>query len=226
MHISKTDPEPDWNDARKEISDWFRRYAPSLGELYEGALKMIYAENFSGRTRFVAHSVREIKNGLPRAFGGPKGRCDYSTHIEKIKQDCLNAGLTMDRILPITNPTMEQPPDDILVPRNLWQKITTLIKDHDEARERPSKAATRLFETIAPNNNNAGDILHPIIMQWLTVTDWFMQKAHDSGRPDNEIDNAEFQQKFFLFEQMLKALVSSFYNTTGELDETLEDTNS
>ena len=225
MHISETNPEPYWNDARKELRDWFQRNAPSLGELFEGALKIIHTENFPGRTRFVAHSVREIRNALPRAFGGPKGRCDYKTHIEKIKQDCLSAGLTMDRILPITNP-MEQPPDDILVPRILWQKITTLIKDHDEASERLYEAATRLFEAIAPNNKNAGVILRPIIKQWLTVTDWFMHRAHDSGHQDNEFDNAEFQKQFLLFEQMLSALVSSFYKTTGELDEILEDTNS
>lgn len=225
MYISETNPEPYWNPTREELKTWFQKNAPSLGELYEGALKMLYVETYPGRTRFVAHSVREIRNGLPRAFGGPKGRCDYSAHIEKIKQDCLNAGLTMDGILPITNPA-EQSPDDILLPRYLWQKITVLIKDHDEAKERPIEAATRLFEAIAPNNKNAGDILLPIIMQWLKVTDWFMQKTHDSGRRDEEFDNAEFQQQFLLFEQMLGALVSSFYKTTGELDEILEDTNS
>ena len=40
-------------------------HAPHLGELYEGALKIISEENFPGYAIFIAHAVREIKNRLP-----------------------------------------------------------------------------------------------------------------------------------------------------------------
>jgi len=230
VQISESNSEPHWTEARKELRDWFKRNAPSLGELYEGALKMIYAEKFPGRTRFIAHSVREIRNRLPEVVEGyTKGRTQlhYKNRLDEIAIVWKIENLPIDGIFPITNSKEENEPlNDLPIPRILFQKIAILIKDHEETREKPNEAATRLFETIAPYNQKAGDILGPIIMQWRTVTDWFMKKAHDSGRQDNDIDGDEFLRQFLLFEGILGALIGSFYKTIEGLDEILEDTNS
>lgn len=72
MPFSLTHVETYWTEPRQELRAWFQRNAPSLGELYEGALRMFFAPEFPGRVRFVAHAVREIRNRLPDAIAGPK----------------------------------------------------------------------------------------------------------------------------------------------------------
>ncbi|MBN2413960.1 hypothetical protein JXQ31_19960 [candidate division KSB1 bacterium] len=55
-----------WTKERLDLKAWFQRNAPSLGELYEGVLKLLYTdEKIPGWTRFVAHAIREIGNRLP-----------------------------------------------------------------------------------------------------------------------------------------------------------------
>src|SRR5262245_43750659 len=73
-----------WTDNRREIAQWLGREAPSLAPIYEGALHVLYAQKFPGRTRFVAHAVREIRNGLPAAIVGFKGpgRLDYTSRMD------------------------------------------------------------------------------------------------------------------------------------------------
>jgi hypothetical protein len=44
--------------------------AASLADLYEGAVVMLYESILLGRTRFIGHAVREIRNRLPDAFAG------------------------------------------------------------------------------------------------------------------------------------------------------------
>ncbi|GAF90738.1 unnamed protein product, partial [marine sediment metagenome] len=40
-----------WTKDRLELWSWFQRNARSLGELYLGAVKMVYGPDFPGRTR-------------------------------------------------------------------------------------------------------------------------------------------------------------------------------
>src|SRR5271170_6800890 len=75
-----------WKVARKQILDWLKRNAPSLAELYEGAVVMLDQFSFPGRTRFISHAVREIRNRLPDAFGGGtrSQRLDYTMRVDAI----------------------------------------------------------------------------------------------------------------------------------------------
>jgi len=64
---SEYQAETYWTEARLELRAWFQRNAFSLGELYEGALRMLFDSQFPGRTRFVAHRC-------PRNSEQPAGR--------------------------------------------------------------------------------------------------------------------------------------------------------
>jgi hypothetical protein len=61
-----------WTDERTALRDWLIRNAPSLAELHEAAVLMLYAHNplLPGRSRLVAHAVREVRNRLPDAVAG------------------------------------------------------------------------------------------------------------------------------------------------------------
>ena len=57
--------EASWTPRRVDLRSWLQRNAPSLGELYVGAVLLVFGRPIPGRVRFVAHAVREIRNRLP-----------------------------------------------------------------------------------------------------------------------------------------------------------------
>jgi hypothetical protein len=191
---------------------------------------MLFGENtFPGRTRFVGHAVREIRNRLPDVIAGPKagGTFQWKNRLDELVNDWQKAGFSLDGTLPIKVTTQQKTSSGgVPIPRRLWERMAILIKDHVDTREKPEEAATRLFEGITPESQNLRDTLRPVILQWLDVTEWFMKKAHDSGDQDNDVDGRVFLRKFELFEMTLGALVRGFFKTVEGLDEILEDANS
>ena len=63
------------------------------------------------------------------------------------------------------------------------------------------------------------------MVHWLDVTDWFVQRAHDSGRVDSDCGEDELVARFELFERSLSSLVGSFFEAVEELDAILENAN-
>lgn len=229
LTLSPLTEENYWTQSRLELRSWFKRNAPSLGELYEGAVRMAFSSEFPGRTRFVAHAVREIRNRLPDVISGSKigGLFDWKNKLDQLVKEWRKSGFTLDETMPHQIIDGQMVPEaNILIEPGLYQKIKTLLKDHIEARERPIDSAIRLFEGIAPERQNIRDTMRPVVSQWLTVTQWFVKKAHDSGSRDIDIDAEMFRKKFELFEITLEALIRDFFKTIEGLDEILEDANS
>jgi hypothetical protein len=216
-----------WTPARLELKAWFERNAASLGELYVGALRILHSPNFPGRTRFIGHAVREIRNRLPETITGVKSELfQWKNQLDGIVYDWRRAGFALDGSLPVSATTeVGTPSDDVPISRKLLQKISILLAEHAAARERPEETARRLFEGVDPRNQNARETLVPIVKQWLEVTTWFMAITHDSGRIDEAIGREELQGQFELFETILAALTREFFKTLGDLDEILEETN-
>lgn len=184
-----------------------------------------------GRVRFVAHAVREIRNRLPDTFSGSKsgGNLQYKNRLDALTGVWTRAGLSVDGSLPhvALGGSSTAPPEggELPIDRRVLIEVAGLVKDHVASRERPEDAAVRLFEAIAPENRVLRETLRPVIQQWLDVTNWFVARAHDSGRTDAEHDEEELRAKFELFEAVLAALVRGFFSTVKELDDILEDTN-
>lgn len=218
-----------WTESRLELRAWFRRNAASLGELYEGALRMVFDQRFPGRTRFVAHAVREIRNRLPDVITNTKtgGTFPWKNKLDDLTKEWKNAGFTLDGSMP-ANITVGQttPSPNVPITPRLFQRIISLLSDHLAAREKPEDSAIRLFVGITPGNQILRDALRPIVFHWLDVTEWFVKRVHDSGAQDISIDEADFVYRFELFEMTLGALVRAFFRTVDGLDEILEDANS
>lgn len=216
------DPAVCWTGNRNEIRSWLRRNAPSLAELYEGAVILLYQQPLPGRTRFIAHAVREIRNRLPDIISGPakKQRLDYTSRIDDI------AKLPSAQAL-LTNHGGKKPPatTTITIDEKLAKKLIRLLQDHNTTRAKPLDAARRLFEGLAPENTTLRDTLTPVLQQWLTITKWFTDRAHDSGHPDKYYAETELRHQFTIFETTLSALITPFFDTLEELDAILEDTN-
>lgn len=218
-----------WTQPRLELKAWFQRNAPSLGELYDGALRMIFSHEFPGKTRFVAHAVREIRNRLPDVIAGSKvgGLFDWKNSLDQLAEEWEKSGFTLDETIPhqITEGQAMIDPK-ILIKPQLYRKIRAILKGHVEAREKPIDSAIRLFMGISPERQDIRDTLRPVVTQWLNVTEWFVKKVHESGSRATDVDTEAFQSHFEYFEITLGALIRDFFKTVEGLDEILEDANS
>jgi hypothetical protein len=219
-----------WTDDRKELRAWFARNAPSLGELYQGALRILFSETpFPGRVRFVSHAVREIRNRLPDVIAGPKQSqlLQYKNRMNELCKKWEKANLPTDGSLPISLSKENEVPKttDVTIPIHVYMEIARLVRDHIRSRETPRDAAKRLYEAIDPNNQMAEAILRPRINHWIEVTEWFVNRVHDNGSTDDQIDLEEFNNRFEVFERALLAMVRGFFETVEELDEILEEAN-
>jgi hypothetical protein len=192
---------------------------------------MLVENSLPGRSRFIAHAVREVRNRLPEVVSGMRSGpgFQWKQRLDELGVAWARAGFPRDGSLPMTAtlesgaPGLQSP--DVSIPRHLFLLIAQVLNDHSLAREKPKEAATRLFEGCAPENKQIRETLGPIVHQWLDVTDWFVSKTHDSGHPDNDHDWKEIGDRFTLFETTLAALLGQFFSTIGGLDEILDDAN-
>ena len=221
-----------WTRNRLELLAWLRRNALSLAELYVGAVQLLYENAVPGRSRFIAHAVREIRNRLPEVVSGARSGSvfQWKQRLDELTKAWTKVGLALDGSLPLevvpAGRTIHPRPSEIKIPQRLFLKIANVLREHDLARTRPVDAATNLFEGCSPENRRLASTLSPIIRQWLEVTEWFVGKAHDSGGTDETNDMKEFESRFLLFETTLSALLRSFFSGVDRLDEILEDANS
>ncbi|CAD7781428.1 MAG: hypothetical protein KIIPBIDF_01469 [Candidatus Methanoperedenaceae archaeon GB50] len=228
--LIKVYKESYWTPSRLDLCSWFQRNAPSLGELYKGSVQMLFGEKIPGRIRFVAHAVREIRNRLPDILSGMVSGpvLQYKNRLDDIATDWEKAGLPINGSLPISINSEEKLGllnSRVYLPIELYRKISILIKDHIRTRQTPEDKAIQLFEALAPENQNMRNQLRPVVKQWLAVTEWFVRKAHDSGKTEDEFDIEEFIKKFELFEKILYTLIRPFFENLEELDEILEEAN-
>lgn len=219
-----------WNPSRVELRDWFRREAPSLGDLYEAAIELLYERPLPGRIRLIAHAAREIGNRLPDYLSGERvaTRLEYTNRMDAIEKK-------WDTHKPTSSPStsesnhMSPSSQGISIPVELYNELDLLISDHRAARRRPLDAAQRLYEGLDPENNmKMGDTLRPVLLQWVEITKWFVGHAHDSGKGKRDVDYDwdEVKRKFELMELSLWSIVGAFFVTVRELDEILAETNS
>jgi hypothetical protein len=212
-----------WTRNRRELAEWLSSVSPSISELYQGAVELLFGRSVPGFTRFVCHAVREIRNRLPHEISGLKstGRLDYVSRMDEVsilwKRDVSVEGKASET----GGEQAGLAAPGIVVPKQVAKKIAALVDDHDRARARPRETAMRLFEGVAPRNQKYRDSVRPVVLQWMEVCKWFMERTHESGDRDADFDLAELRKNFVVFESTLLAMsrvVSAFFENTEELD--------
>jgi len=183
-----------------------------------------------GWSRLVCHSVREIRNCLPDAVAGKRTRrqVQYVQRLNKLVELWVEHETTLppspETALGDVAPS-SRVPDVVTLSRRLYEDIGLLIREHQEGLERRSEGAYRLFEALIPETKGQRQLLEPIVNEWLSITEWFMERAHDSSKDDGQFNIQEFQKQFEQFERILGAVIRDFFRTTDELDQILEDAN-
>jgi len=144
---------PIWTPARHELMGWFKRNAPSLGELYEGAVCLLLESPIPGRFRFIAHAVREIRNSLPDVIveRSDRQQFDWKGRLDKLEDVWSrtvppSGGLGTSITTP--GPSLPSTSDLVPMPRRLFRMIESLLADHAAARLRRREAAERLYQKM------------------------------------------------------------------------------
>ncbi len=217
--LSGPDPTNEmWLPARRTLLGWLRQKAPPLAELYESAVIELERQQLAGRSRIIAHCVREIANTLPSILAQvERTRLEYDKELDAIAiaWDRLAVpGFNLTSVSAqgeISNPSQEDNPE-------FFRLLASLIERHKSTNSRALTIAERLFRADRPENRHLGDALVPILRQWLDLKKWFVARAHEN-RKDADCDWAEFRRQFALFEKTLLTLGQGFFVTLGDLDE-------
>lgn len=216
-----------WTDRRREIYNWLHEQYPSLAEIYEGAVRLMFDQKLPGRVRFISHAVREIRNRLP---GEESKGSDNNQELKSLMEVWEKYNFALDRSALVSNSNSEtnlpsSSSSDISIPKELFLRIQLFLKEQASSRNTGRDRAQRLFERCIPELQIAANTLSTSVDQWWRVTEWFMKQAHDNGRVDAECDEEELRSQFDEFENFLSTLSQRFYSNTDELDKILAETN-
>lgn len=198
---------------------WLREQAPSLAELYETALSMMYEQFPPARTLLVSHCVRDIATGLPRAIVSStvKGHLDYAPYVQGIA-----VSWPAVRPQPSSADTPELPPE-MPVPRDAYVAVETLLREHMAASGRFEGNLQALF---AQGDSLALALIAPAVKEFKRTAKWFMHRAHDRGVVDAQVaDEEELQSYFEAFERGLYSLAAEWTKGQDQLDAFLEEAN-
>src|ERR1700733_3576902 len=143
-----------WTRNRQELLEWLSKTSPSLAELYQGAVDILFGRPVAGFSRFVSHAVREIRNRLPSIVSGTgsSGRLDYTSRVDDLSAPWKKAHISVEAKPSEAGkaPSTVQA-SEVVLPRKVARKIERLIADHDAARQRPQDAALKLFVGVGPS---------------------------------------------------------------------------
>ncbi|MBD2504675.1 hypothetical protein [Anabaena azotica] len=221
-----------WTATRREIQSWLHEQAPSLAELYESSVCLIFEISIPGRVRLISHCVREICNQLVEVKVGKKdgGRFSYVERMEQLAKIWKEQGLSIDGVFPESgiNSHADLPSSspDISITRPVFIEIANLIKDHVKTSDEINHRVELFFKKCVPENQLSQYSLLPLVNQWKNLTKWFVGKAYDNGTVEANYNEQSLLYHFQLFEQVMSTLAQSFYKTTDEIDDILEEANS
>jgi len=210
-------PPTYWTMTRRLIHSWLNENASPLADLYEGAVCLIFERPIPGRLRFVSHAVREIRNRLPDYISDNKSnaRLDYKDEVDQLLAIWQSSGFSLNEA--ILND------GDITISLQIFNKIQELLKKHKAVSVNNKEKAIRFFESCISENKPIRNTLLPIVDHWWEVTEWFMQKTHDSGKDKLASNEQKLRQQFEVFESFIAAIAQKFYDTADKLDEILKE---
>ena len=210
---------------RIELLGWLENNAPALAPIYRGALALAMFDSFPGRTNFIAHAIREIRNRLPGALGPRVARrdADYEQHADKIRERWLADGFPEDgRLLPRAGsaPPASDPPGQY-VTDELLASVGELIEAHNEAQANRRTREEHAFGTLS----DRGPVPPYFFDYWKKLYRDVEKFAHARDEPLPAAADGEWVANFLDFQDILMALSKRSYETLDNLDILLERAN-
>jgi len=216
---------------REVLINWLKTYSLELGQLYEGALKIVSQDNFPGKVRLVSHAVREIFNRLPDEFSGIIiQRIEYDRRLNELcaaweQHDPLASPIAIKSYLDQATPVYPMATPVVYA-------FAVLLSDHKANSNFYREKAYEFFNAIASADQRHEYILNPVVNNWCKLQKWFAGHAHSSRKTVNLIEETQkLDENFKAFESILQMFIPEgklsrrFIETLGELDGMLEDAN-
>lgn len=221
-----------WTNDRKTTHRWLQEEFPSLAELYEGALKLMFEIQIPGGVMNIAHNMREIYTGLLNLKLGQSRKTQYETSVKNLVENFQSEGFRLGASLSQIGMDSQanlpsSSPDIISLPYTIYRAVEEVIKNYEDGKDNSIKERTRkLCAVYFPENTQLGGLFNPQVELFKKMYDWIIKTAHRSGKSDIEYDKDELSYWFDIFETFLNTLAQNFYKTTDKLDEILEEANS
>jgi len=208
------------SERQKRIINWLREVETELGELYEGALRVIKDKSFPGRDRLICHAVREIRNRLPNSVAGKHAieRLSYPEEVTLIEKAWERAGL--EGVYEKQSAKASNEPGQF-VAREVLAVIDGLMRRHKEVKNRKEENARRLLVALEPENEQLRSSLTPVVKKWIDETEWFVARAHVG----KAVDEDELAAHFETFEVVLGTFARYFYEVFEEIEKLVKEAN-
>jgi hypothetical protein len=213
-----------WTSDRRELYQWFTDNAPSLASAYEGAVRLLSAPSFPGRTHMISHVVRDICNRLPDFLGSvERDRLHYDRELEALSEVWPSSiGPSADDY--IAGGGEAGGDSHVPIPRAAAAAVSQLLARHRE-RQSQRDITRDLFSLVSEANEYDRANLEPIVNEFHRIAAWFMERAHLRATPMTEPAHEELVRQFEQFERISLSLIGGFFKTMDDLNDILQQAN-
>jgi hypothetical protein len=137
---------------RKTLLRTLDRANPKLANVYRGAVHMVDGPVFPGRETFVAHAVRELRNGLPRTFapreldedGKPIRNLDHHKHLAALYEPWTVIGAEVAQSKNVLDPK-----PGITIPWEVADSLTNLIEKDKAVSEKNQRRFLQMCTVVS-----------------------------------------------------------------------------
>lgn len=207
-------------DEQQRVYDWLNDdlKMPVFAAAYKGAVYLL-DQKPAGYISFVAHTGRDLMNGLASSVSGVKsGRVNYQDHIDKLQESWHDEWSLTEKFL------LEGSDKGHVVTIEVCQQITKLIDEHKSGRTRSSEADGLFFSTFL-DYPDRDKIPNNFLSEWTSAKKWFLGHAHLRSKPFNSDTDADLRKHFHNLDGYLYIAASSQYERLKELNDILDATN-
>lgn len=191
---------------------------PVFADAYKGAV-ILLSQKRPGYISFVAHAGRDLMNRLAPTFAGIKSpQVQYVQLVNELQDHWQDDWRLSDGLSP------EMIQNGHLIPIQVCQRITTLIKEHESGRARSGEKGGLFFSTFLDYSDKE-KIPSNFLSEWEEAKKWFEGKAHLRLKPFENETEGDLLRHFTCLEGYLYIAASSQYERLKELDEILDETN-
>jgi hypothetical protein len=205
---------------QKRVYEWLHSdlNLPVFAEAYKGAVELIENKN-AGYVSFVAHTGRDLMNGLAATVAGVKpGRVNYQEHIDNLQDDWRDEWRLSDDL------SREIIEEGHRIPIEVCQRISYLIDEHKAGRRRSSDSDGLFFSTFLDYSDKE-KIPGNLLKEWKAAKGWFLKHAHLREKPFKSGADEELSEHFNCLDGYLQIAAVSQYDRLKELNEILDATN-
>ena len=203
---------------QQQIFEWMNDvlHLPVYADAYKGAVCLL-KKKAPGYVTYVSHTGRDILNSLPQTVAGiTSPRVQYvdlvNTLQNKWQDKWLGQGLTASQHDEIGH----------LIPYDVCDMITELIKEHEAGRKR-SHGKGEFFLNTFLGDSDRDRITN--LRKWKEARGFFVECAHLREKKFSSETQSKVDEYFKVLEEFLFIAAMSAYSRARSLNEILEETN-